>query len=373
MNDPPDPGGSLPPDEISLDASNVPPAGHFVTVTSNHGWESDNSTSGSTACPRKRSRNKKSRKHQAKIERRLLAKNMTEESTDMDHQDVPQTQQKVIAPATSISDLPPSNPTPIARNLYNESDSAPYVVHVQKIETSPNEGPSMHALSFGKFLKQNSFQCIVNGSVKQIGRNKISISFSNFNHANLFLTHNSLVTKNYKAFIPSFNVTRMGLVRSIPADWSPEEIIENITVPDDCGKIIKVRRLNYKVFVDGAPIWKPSQSIVLTFDGQVLPKRIFMCYNALPVELYIFPTIQCYNCCRFGHTKVQCRSKARCFKCSQGHAGDTCQTDEIKASCCLCSGFHYATSKSCPEFLITPCHMQKPQKFIHQYPSLMQT
>ncbi|KAL0895859.1 hypothetical protein ABMA27_011882 [Loxostege sticticalis] len=341
MTDPPDPGEPL----------TVPPAASFVTVESQES-ETDHSTP-----PRKRVKGKKSRRHQEKIERRHRSNDEVDESSLPSQQenmiinngsDLPRLQ---LTPKANSSDLPRSQPTPIARNLYNESDSAPYVVHVQKIEKTPNEGSPMHALAFGKFLKQNSFQCIVNGSVKQIGRSKISISFSNFNHANLFLTHNSLVANNYKAFIPSFNVTRMGLVRGIPAEWSPEEIMENITVPDDCGKIIKVRRLNYKTFVDGNPLWKPSQSIVLTFDGQVLPKRIFMCYNALPVELYIFPTIQCYNCCRFGHTKLQCRSKPRCFKCGQDHAGETCQTDEIKASCCLCTGYHYATSKSCPEFL----------------------
>lgn len=75
-----------------------------------------------------------------------------------------------------------------------------------------------------------------------------------------------------------------------------------------------------------------------------------MYYNALKVDLYIFPTVQCYNCCRFGHTRAQCRSKPHCFKCGEDHTADTCNVDEYEASCFLCGGSHFATSKSCPEF-----------------------
>lgn len=74
-----------------------------------------------------------------------------------------------------------------------------------------------------------------------------------------------------------------------------------------------------------------------------------MCFNSLPVDLYIFPTIQCFNCCRFGHTKVQCRSKPRCFRCGQEHTGESCKVDDDGIKCCLCSGSHIATSKVCPE------------------------
>lgn len=69
------------------------------------------------------------------------------------------------------------------------------------------------------------------------------------------------------------------------------------------------------------------------------------------MELYTFPTIQCFNCCRFGHTKTQCRSKPRCYKCGDEHTADSCSTEEDCATCCLCSGCHYATNKSCPEFI----------------------
>lgn len=248
----------------------------------------------------------------------------------------------IISPPTTQST------TKIGRSEYTANDIAPYVVHVQRDST--DAGATFHPISFGNFLKKNNIQNICNGSIKKIGRNRITVAFTSYMAANSFITNNKLVDFKLKAFIPSYNITRMGLVRGVPADWDLDEIKENISVPVGCGEIIKTRRLNYKVMVDGSPTWKPSQTVVLTFDGQVLPKRVFMCYNSLPVELYTYPTIQCYNCCRYGHTKNQCRSKPRCYKCGFSHTGSSCDVEEDSASCCMCSGYHYATNKTCPEF-----------------------
>lgn len=338
MDEPPDPGGS------------VPPAGMFITINSN---ESGMDTDGScTTRNLKRSRvqvckhcnkRRRTKKHHGSVSSGCGCT----DSTNVESEpiiSVPNVIPAIPAPSPLIP------PTQIGRKLYEKSDIAPFVIHVQKNVTSPDDGTTLHPVTFGKFLKQNAFQNIINGSLKKIGRNKMSISFISYLDANSFITHKCLDNYNYKAFIPTFNVTRMGLVRGVPAEWSPEEVIENITVPIGCGPILKVRRLNFKSLVDGSTTWKPSQSIVVTFDGQVLPKRIFMCYNALPVDLYIFPTVQCFNCCRFGHTKLQCRSKPRCYKCGQGHTGDSCEREQESASCCLCSGCHFATYKSCPEF-----------------------
>ncbi|KAI8442258.1 hypothetical protein MSG28_005828 [Choristoneura fumiferana] len=216
-------------------------------------------------------------------------------------------------PATVNDSVPPqllsnSNststaPQPVGRLMYQKSDVAPFNVHVQRMQTSENDNVSLHPVVFGKFLRKNNVSQIVNGSLKRIGRNRVTISFSDFQAANNFLTNPALSASNYKTFIPTFSVTRLGIVRGVPSEWSEEEILENISVPIGCGPILKVRRLKRKVIESGVNELKPTESVVLTFDGQVLPKRIFMCYAALPVDLYIYPTIQCYNCCRFGHVR----------------------------------------------------------------------
>lgn len=250
----------------------------------------------------------------------------------------------------SMDSSPTNVPQPQTVRMYDSVDHGPFTVHISKIVSSPDENINFHPIQFGNFLKKNNFKNIVNGSLKKIGRNRLSMAFTNYSDANNFVLNPCLTTNKFKAFIPSFNITRMGVVRGVPSDWSDEEVLENMSVPIGCGKILKVRRMKIKSVVNGNTIFKETETVVLTFDGQILPKRIFMCYTALQVQLYTYPTIQCYNCCRFGHTKIQCRSKPRCYKCGQGHTGGTCNIEDDSATCCLCSGFHFATSKSCPEF-----------------------
>ena len=90
--------------------------------------------------------------------------------------------------------------------------------------------------------------------------------------------------------------------------------------------------------------------MVITFDGQVRPQRIFMAYSSLPVTKYEFPTIQCFKCCRFGHVADKCRSSERCFRCGAGHQGKNCPLTVDKAICISCRGNHDSTDQRCPEF-----------------------
>ncbi|CAK1589026.1 unnamed protein product [Parnassius mnemosyne] len=114
-------------------------------------------------------------------------------------------------------------------------------------------------------------------------------------------------------------------------------------------EIIRARRLNRKVIkADNSVEWIPTQTIVITFSGKLLPSHVFAYFTSYPVEPYILPTIQCYNCCRFGHVKSKCRSKPRCYKCGQPHDGESCEVTSV--TCLHCSGNHTAISSSCPEF-----------------------
>lgn len=239
---------------------------------------------------------------------------------------------------------------PVGRTTYDGTDAAPFVVHVQREFSQSNDGTTLHPVTFGRFMKKNDIKGIVNGSLKRIGRNRISLVFDNYSDANDFLTNSSLSSEGYKAFVPVFNVTRMGVIRGVPSDWTDEDVLSNITVPIGCGQILKIRRLRRKVTLNGTTDFVNTGTIVATFDGQVLPTRVYMCFTALPVELYIYPTVQCFNCCRYGHVKNQCRSTPRCYKCGQGHTGESCDKDEDDYWCCLCKGYHQAINKKCIEY-----------------------
>lgn len=233
------------------------------------------------------------------------------------------------------------------KKKYGDQDAPPYIVHIQRQESDPASGTSIKAVKFGQFLAKNQFVGVK--EVKSVGRNRITVEFNSGASANEFASNPLLTTSNYIANIPTHAVSRMGTIRSVPVEYSMEELVEAISVPGVQTTVIKARRFNRKVIRPGEPpIWAPTQTVVLTFSGQTLPSHIRCYYTSFPVESYILPTIQCNNCCRFGHIKAQCRAKARCFKCGQSHPGDSCHA--AVSSCLHCSGLHMATDPSCPEF-----------------------
>lgn len=234
------------------------------------------------------------------------------------------------------------------KSAYSKDDVGPFIINVQREESDPASGIAFRAINFGHFLFKNKILGIVKDGVKKIGRNRFSVEFDTAEHANDFLSHSALASAKYGAIIPSFLVTRMGIIRDISTEWSMEEVVQNVSVPSGFGRVIKARRLSRKSYGENnAPIWSPTRSVVLTFSGRVLPPRVFCFYSSLPVECYLLPTIQCNNCCRFGHVKAQCRSKPRCLKCSQDHSSESCSSSLL--SCLFCSGSHCANDKSCPE------------------------
>ena len=233
---------------------------------------------------------------------------------------------------------------------YTVNDKGPFIVHVSRVELDPSAGLTLRAVKFGQFLYQNNVQDISRDGIKNVGRNRISIEFKNAQAANSFVKLPALQHK-YKAIIPTFSVTRMGLVRGVPVEWSMDDLVSSLDLPEGCGHVIKARRLNRKQFAPGSttPQWIPTQSVVLTFQGQTLPQRVFCFHTSLPIETYNLPTIQCANCCRFGHIKSQCRSKPRCYRCAQSHSGEQCLISQDYATCLFCSGKHFSTDKKCPE------------------------
>lgn len=234
------------------------------------------------------------------------------------------------------------------RNFYTEKDTGPYLVHVEYVAADPRSGANLHPIKFGHFLFNNNFKNVLKDGIKRVGRNRLAIYFQVAEAANLFLSNELLTRHQYRAYIPTFNIMKMGIVRGIPVEWSHEEIVENIQVPSDFGAILKSRRMSRKVASSEGSVWVPTQTVVLTFDGQKLPSHVYSFFTSIPVEQYFFPTIQCFHCCRFGHTRVKCRSQPRCFKCGDNHDGANCTIEDF--NCLNCSGAHMCTNKICPEY-----------------------
>lgn len=245
------------------------------------------------------------------------------------------------------------------KKTYSPDDSAPYIVHVSKKVLDPSAGTVLRPIKFGHFLHFNKIRNVTRDGVKRIGRNRVSVEFYSADDANSFLRHPALAAANYDAIIPSYSVTRMGIVRQVPVEWTLEELVSSISVPEGFGQVIKARRMNRKTVVGSSTVWVPTQTVVLTFLGQRLPERVFCFYTSLPVVPYILPSIQCNKCCKFGHVMSQCRSNPRCFICAQPHLGIECSSQSPIPTCLSCSGPHKATDPSCPEH-----HRQKSIKLV---------
>lgn len=72
------------------------------------------------------------------------------------------------------------------------------------------------------------------------------------------------------------------------------------------------------------------------------------------VTAYIPGIKICHKCLRYGHVKVQCRSKLfRCPRCTENHPLEDCTTpdDPTKFVCFHCSGPQSALSNRCPVFV----------------------
>ena len=240
------------------------------------------------------------------------------------------------------------NPT----RFYGKEDGGPYVVHVSRTEEIPNSGVSLKPIKIGLLFVQNKVTNIVKDGIRSVGRNRVSVEFKTALDANNFISSQSQMLARHKltVTVPSYNISRMGLVRGVPVEWSMQEFVEATDLVEGPGRILKARRLHRKVFNDGSPTWVPTQTVVLTFEGQLLPEKIYAFFTSLAVEVYQLPTIQCRKCLRFGHIMAKCRSDARCFRCTKKHLGDECNIVPEQATCLFCSGRHFATDRCCPEF-----------------------
>ncbi|KAG7306287.1 hypothetical protein JYU34_008887 [Plutella xylostella] len=232
---------------------------------------------------------------------------------------------------------------------YNQEDAGPFLVHVTREESHPASSISIKPIKFGQFLHQNKINNIVRDGVKRVGRNRVAVEFRTAEDANLFLQNPALKDNCYKASIPTFNITRMGVVKQVPLDMSMDEFVASLELPHNCGIVLKARRMNRKIRSDGISTWVPTQSVVLTFRGQILPDKIYSYHVATDVEIYHYPTIICLACSRYGHVQAQCRSKPRCYKCSGPHLGESCEVSEENASCVYCTDTHFSNSTNCPE------------------------
>ncbi|XP_026114930.1 uncharacterized protein LOC113093328 [Carassius auratus] len=89
-----------------------------------------------------------------------------------------------------------------------------------------------------------------------------------------------------------------------------------------------------------------SLSVRLKLEGKEVPDRIKLGYISYPIRQYIAPPLRCYNCQRYGHTALVCKSKMRCARCGGEHEFGKCG-EGVGLKCCNCGGNHNAAYGGC--------------------------
>lgn len=129
-----------------------------------------------------------------------------------------------------------------------------------------------------------------------------------------------------------------GVINGVPFDVSMEQLKQNISG----GNVKEAVRL--KGFRNG--VKEESLSVMIRFDGNILPDRVYLGYISFPVRVYVPPPIRCFNCQRYGHIAAACRGKKRCGVCGGEHEYGHCE-EGVKPKCCNCGGDHKAAYGGC--------------------------
>ncbi|KAG0421031.1 hypothetical protein HPB47_003063, partial [Ixodes persulcatus] len=93
---------------------------------------------------------------------------------------------------------------------------------------------------------------------------------------------------------------------------------------------------------------KGTSSVLVTFEGNKLPKKVVFCQAILSVKEYRPRPIVCFSCHELGHKADVCPCKERrCGQCGNVHDEGMDECDREPKSR-YCDGPHPATSNDCP-------------------------
>ncbi|KAG5865034.1 hypothetical protein JTB14_012787 [Gonioctena quinquepunctata] len=180
--------------------------------------------------------------------------------------------------------------------------------------------------------------------VKIKGINKLGVEFCTPESANKFVNNESLKNRGYIMYIPQNYVTCKGIIRNVSKYLSIDRIK---AVTQSPFQILDAKRLNRRVVKEDKTVeYVTTSTLLVTFEGVILPRYVTMSYLSMPVIPYIQPVMQCFSCLEFGHTKRQCRStNSKCHNCSTAHESEVICTKNCK----FChSSEHNSLYKKCP-------------------------
>lgn len=131
-----------------------------------------------------------------------------------------------------------------------------------------------------------------------------------------------------------------GVVYGVSLEMEMSDLLKEV----QGAKVVEATRI--RSFRDG--VKSDSTTVVLTFQGENLPEKIFLGCLAFRVQPYRRPPLRCFKCQRYGHIAAVCRGTRRCGKCGEDHVFAECRVEMLK--CGTCGGGHVAGSRQCEQY-----------------------
>lgn len=230
-------------------------------------------------------------------------------------------------------------------NCYLDSDKGPFYVHLHPTEDEQD----MHDMTMGLRLKNLCVKGIK--EVKKISRRELKVIFSDRNLANGFLKSAMPSKLKVKAFVPRYNIIKVGIVFDIPVHYDSAQLYDCL---ESQLPIVDIFRCQKRKIVNGQKTkeWISASTIKVSFRGQELPDEVRFGYSMRKVKLHIPGVLQCFKCLRFGHMNKFCKQvNATCKNCGIQHVVTDDYPCPSPMKCFHChSDKHNGTSKECPEF-----------------------
>lgn len=235
---------------------------------------------------------------------------------------------------------------------YGPDSKGPYVVYIESKDSAVGR---LHKIATSRLIRNIEPEAHMRiDSIASVGRDRIRIQFVSPASANILIESKRLAEHNFKAYIPQYLTRRLGVIRGVDSDISEEELVSMIKpmfgnshdVIDVCR--LKRKRVNSET---NSTELISTQSILVSFSGNYLPKKVVIEKIVLEVSPYIQKVRQCLKCCRFNHISKHCKGVERCKCCgSSEHKDEACER-RFSPICLLCGGDHKATDNAvCSEF-----------------------
>lgn len=186
-----------------------------------------------------------------------------------------------------------------------------------------------------------------------LSKSKLKINCKSAVTANKLIKNNKFLV-SYNIQIPHGITEVKGRV-PIDCDCSEQYIYDNLKVYNENGdsssnpKLLEVYRIMFKDNLKKDNSFIASNNVILTFQGNKLPRFVELDQLIIPVFVQLESVRQCQRCWRYGHSKNGCRAiNEICGKCGEKSHDSSSVCIE---NCVNCKQPHSANSKICQVFL----------------------